>query len=458
MDLRRHLNVLATAIMCGLALPLLAQTPTPPPNDDYENRTQLTGDNITFSGTTVGATTQADEFQATYFQWLTMPTVWWTWTAPATGQVSIDLISYSDPRICITPGYIAVWANVDWPNRTGENQNGTVINNVGHQHFMFDATAGMNYDIQVMAAAYGTFTLRLIQTNAPIILVPPQNRLVKPGGSTFLGVVVGDLVDDGFHPGLTFQWRLNGTNIPNQTWQILSLDNFDSTMVGSYTVLVSNLTTAAESRAAVVGLRTNVSNATLSALGANAGSIEFQLSGMPLTGYRIESSTNLIDWQAEETFPWAVRYQVASSVIYNRDGQAIFSIFPVGPQKFMRAVPYSPSFDPNTSPPGSAAMSEVCINNLRKIRFSKELWANQRWWPDWYPNWCDITIWYMPSLGELLKYMQPVACPYYTAASYPPQDDETPFEACYYQQEVDKCPICIIGGPAHVLEEPPDSE
>ena len=55
-----------------------------PPNDDFPGPT-LTGTNITVTGSNVGATTQPDE---PYLG--TGQTVWWTWTAPLDGAVTVD--------------------------------------------------------------------------------------------------------------------------------------------------------------------------------------------------------------------------------------------------------------------------------------------------------------------------------------------------------------------------------
>jgi hypothetical protein len=68
-------------------------TPTPP-NDNFVNRFTLTGTNVTVSGSNVGATLEAGEpthqvlFTATQ-------SVWWTWQAPKTGQVTISTVGSS---------------------------------------------------------------------------------------------------------------------------------------------------------------------------------------------------------------------------------------------------------------------------------------------------------------------------------------------------------------------------
>src|SRR5438309_1647345 len=79
----------------------LAQTP--PPNDNFTNRTSLTGSLIDFSGTLAGATlegtnearggpTLTNQYQ------LNAPiteSVWWTWTAPESTFVTLEILNSS---------------------------------------------------------------------------------------------------------------------------------------------------------------------------------------------------------------------------------------------------------------------------------------------------------------------------------------------------------------------------
>ena len=67
-----------------LATSLNMWAQTPPPNDDYANRIQLVGTDVTFSGTTAGATQENGEdvlMANGLLQNIGLPTVWWSWTA-----------------------------------------------------------------------------------------------------------------------------------------------------------------------------------------------------------------------------------------------------------------------------------------------------------------------------------------------------------------------------------------
>ncbi len=426
----------------------------PPPNDDYENRIQLTGTSNIFSGTTVGATAQINELNPN--QWPydcgcdPTCTVWWTWTAPVTAQVSIDLIDYSDPRIRI-PNYgnrpfIAIWTNVDWPNRTGQHDYGALLDLPGRRSVTFPATAGTAYDIQFSSAPYGIFTLRLIQTNAPVILDPPHNRLVSAGGSTFFGVIAS-----GLGP-FSYQWRFDGADLTNETFPVLSLDNIDATMAGSYSVVVSGIS-AVESPAAMLIVRTNEVVSVLSTPSINAdGTVSFRFAGQALTSYRVESSSNLVDWTREQSLALPPPYSGVSSVLFNTSTTNCFTLAATSYPKFVRVLRYVPNFDTNYIGASSSVASEICINNLRKIRFAKELWAKER-----QDGWAlmdgeDIDV---PTDFVIIEFLGALpSCP---LEPQPYRDPQSNFDVSYGAESLNAYPFCQIDRYNHVLEEPTDN-
>jgi len=76
--------LLAVAAIAGLATSLKAQ----PVNDMFANRISITGTNAVVTGSTVGATWESGEpYHAGEFGY---NSVWWTWTAPSTGTVTIS--------------------------------------------------------------------------------------------------------------------------------------------------------------------------------------------------------------------------------------------------------------------------------------------------------------------------------------------------------------------------------
>jgi len=60
----------------------------PPPNDDFVNRVQLTGSHISLLASNFNATAEPDD---PFVDWFAGQTVWWKWTAPASGLVTVDV-------------------------------------------------------------------------------------------------------------------------------------------------------------------------------------------------------------------------------------------------------------------------------------------------------------------------------------------------------------------------------
>lgn len=98
------------------------------------------------------------------------------------------------------------------------------------------------------AASANLWQARNGPVNAPIIVEQPIGGPIKPGESFTLCVTV-----TGSHP-LTYQWRLNGANIPDATNACVTVKNAQLTDGGSYTVVVANDLGVATSEPAVLRL------------------------------------------------------------------------------------------------------------------------------------------------------------------------------------------------------------
>jgi hypothetical protein len=73
-----------------------------------------------------------------------------------------------------------------------------------------------------------------IVTASPVITVPPQGQTVSAGQTAVFSVVAtGNLP-------LAYQWRFDGTNIPNATSTTLTITNASARNAGSYSVVVTN--------------------------------------------------------------------------------------------------------------------------------------------------------------------------------------------------------------------------
>lgn len=178
----------------------------PPPNDAFANRIALTGTNLTVSANNVAATVEPNE--PAYPSAQTGASVWWSWTAPASGSLTVTLDSkFYNPYVAVFSGDSL--ANVvplaavrrGWQATLGRE---TTV----------DVQAGMSYPIVVAGANGGTgpFTLRLSFTPGRYPLVVSMQPLnggtvnlnPPPGADGFyaLGEVVSLAVTPA--PGLRF--------------------------------------------------------------------------------------------------------------------------------------------------------------------------------------------------------------------------------------------------------------
>ena len=81
-------------------------------------------------------------------------------------------------------GAIEAWTGTNWSS--GFNLVGGINLDIGrHPFFTFSATAGVNYQLRAVGTNYGDFTLKITETNAPIIVIQPFDRTVSTNGSVF---------------------------------------------------------------------------------------------------------------------------------------------------------------------------------------------------------------------------------------------------------------------------------
>jgi hypothetical protein len=81
---------------------------------------------------------------------------------------------------------------------------------------------------------------------APVIIAQPYSCAVKPGATVNFSVQAAG------YPAVSYLWKFNGTTITGATNGVLLLTNVQATNAGSYTVVVSNASNTATSRAAVL--------------------------------------------------------------------------------------------------------------------------------------------------------------------------------------------------------------
>ena len=117
------------------------------------------------------------------------------------------------------------------PNVVGSITNKTSVGGTGP-----DADSSNNSAITVTT---------IYQPGPPMITKQPRTQTVQPGSNVVLHV------DAGPSP-LTFQWRRNGVNLPNETNDTLLLPNFSPFDGGSYTLIIRNDLNAIRSETAIV--------------------------------------------------------------------------------------------------------------------------------------------------------------------------------------------------------------
>lgn len=142
--------------------PIYLALTKPASNDKFSRRIRLRGTYVVATGYNAGATSQPGE--STVFGNSSGKTVWWSWKAPVSGPVSIDL-GGSD-----YPFPVAVF--------TGSVVSNLVLQASGTASNMFEAVEGMTYQIAVGDDAGRTGAISL-SLRAPIVEVPLSGTLSR---------------------------------------------------------------------------------------------------------------------------------------------------------------------------------------------------------------------------------------------------------------------------------------
>lgn len=131
----------------------LAAAVTAPANDNFTNAIALSGTNVVTSGRNLGATAEAGE--PSHAGHAATNSVWWNWTAPATGLVAVNTVgSDFDTLLAIYTGNaVNALTPVASDDQSGGN-NTSALN--------FNATGGVTYRIAVdgYAGAAGNIALK----------------------------------------------------------------------------------------------------------------------------------------------------------------------------------------------------------------------------------------------------------------------------------------------------------
>jgi len=130
---------------------------------------------------------------------------------------------------------------------------------------------------------------QLVSNVPPYLTTQPVGATVPPGANVLFSVSAGG------KPTLTYQWRLNGTNVPGAQTSILSLTNVQTADSGDYSVAVSNTVGGVISADAMLSVSIPVPVEFTSILRQSNGNVDLVLSGDPGI-YAIERSVTLTNW------------------------------------------------------------------------------------------------------------------------------------------------------------------
>jgi hypothetical protein len=221
-----------------------------PANDNFANAITLSGSNVTTTGHNTNATREPGE--PNHAGGNGSRSVWWRWTSPAPGQVTINTRgSYYDTTLGIYTG-------------TAVNQLTTIASSddiesgiVQASELSFTTTAGTTYHIAVDGwsgdQAGLTLNIRLAATGPelPLITTQPVSTTVTVGGTVSFSVTATSSAG-----AITYQWHRLNAPISGATSATYTISNAQLADAGAYTVVVTNSSGSITSDAAVLTVNT----------------------------------------------------------------------------------------------------------------------------------------------------------------------------------------------------------
>jgi hypothetical protein len=142
-------------------IPLYLALTTPASNDNFQNRIQLHGINVAATGFNAGATHESGE---PLISGATGKSVWWSWTAPVSGMVTID----------------ASGSDYSFPVGVFVGTSGSDLNLIADAAggVSFDAVQGKTYQICVEDADGMTGGIKF-KLQAPVVQLPLTKMIVR---------------------------------------------------------------------------------------------------------------------------------------------------------------------------------------------------------------------------------------------------------------------------------------
>jgi len=280
----------AAILLASAALAFCQPTPA---NDNFAQRIVLTGDSVMATGTVAGATLESGEPAGACSSYNPGGSVWWTWTATISSAVVIGVSQNvgANPQY---PSGIQVFSGTNLDSLTLLDCN--YLDGLQGRYVRFGASAGTSYQIRVAGGGvYG----------GPVMVVPPRNCTNSAFGAAFFSVVTAGI------PTPSLQWKFNGAVLGGETNVMLAVYNVLSNQAGVYSVVASNSGGITESAATLAVLPTDPVPRLAALAPDDPARMRFTLSGEVGRWYKIQSSSNVVDWQN----PGAVLYTNVSGLL-----------------------------------------------------------------------------------------------------------------------------------------------
>ncbi len=218
---------------------------SPPGNDNFGNRVLLAAGTTQATGSNRLSTFEVGEPQ--FPSVAGTKSVWWEWAAGTTGSITVTTSgSDYDTTLAIYSGSGTLASLV----HLGSNDDFSGL----ASSVTFSATSGQRYYVQVngYAGDEGSITLNYPSpanvNSPPVIVTQPVGAILVAGDPLALSVTAS-----GTAP-LTYQWRLNGSNIGGATSASYSVASVAEVDEGNYTVTITNAFGNLTSATAFVGV------------------------------------------------------------------------------------------------------------------------------------------------------------------------------------------------------------
>ena len=213
--------------------------------------------------------------------------IWYSWTPTNSGQAVIDTIGSSFDTL------LGIYTGSSVSNLTvvaSDDDSGGLD---GTSRAIFNVTSNTTYKIAVdgFSGFSGTVVLNWCDSLNPTILAQPQGTNVVANENENATFTVGAC---GFMP-LIYQWRQEGTNIPAATNSSFTRVNVQTSHGTNYTVVITNNYGSVTSK--VAGLFVHADSAArLGPFIYTNQLLSFATWGLTNRAYRVEISTNLVNW------------------------------------------------------------------------------------------------------------------------------------------------------------------